>query len=253
LSSEFRKKNIKKAIKPQQAENIGCRIRQVRAREALTQKEMAIRLGVSQVTMSAIERGQTEPRTTVLARMYKEFHVPPLWLIEGKGPAQRDQERGVTVNQGALTQALANALKIADTRSLYHKAQLPPMLPVFDIGEGAQPLTYKGDAPTRQSTDYAPGPPNLRDPDAFACRLHGNAMAPDFRNADLLVFSPKAETCSGDYACVRIAEQESIFRQVFFDDDNVRLVALDRTQPELRMSRDQVMGMFRLVARITEF
>jgi len=121
-------------------------------------------------------------------------------------------------------------------------------VPLHDV-EGEQPIPWEGDAAAKSPT-MIEAPPGVDDPRAFAGRLADDSMEPEFQPGDVLFFSPAAELHDGDYACIRI-DDRSTFRQVFIEDDVARLVPANRKYAELRLARDQVKGMFRLVWRMT--
>ena len=124
-------------------------------------------------------------------------------------------------------------------------------VPLYTI-EGGEEIRYQRDRPAASGGERTGAPPGLSDAGAFACRLGDDSMEPEFRVGDILFFSPAAEVESGCYACVRL-EEKSTFRQVFLDEEIVRLVPANRKYPEVRVGRDQVKGMFRLVWRMQRF
>ena len=58
------------------------RLRSVRERKALTQRELATRAGVSHVTIAHIETGQTEPYPTTVRKIALALGVEPHELME---------------------------------------------------------------------------------------------------------------------------------------------------------------------------
>ena len=232
--------------------DIGTKIKTLRLRAGLNQAEFARRIGVSQHTVSHIERGARKPKWEVLAMICQQFDVSANWLLlptegESQELAYAPNLTGPDI-KGLVERVAEVEAKLQITLDGRHEG----LLPLFHIGQSPGP-EYTGDFPRRDVKEFISRPVGCFDREAFACRLDDESMQPDFKPSDVLLFSPAEKVQSGDYACVRIGERQSSFRQVFFDDDIVRLVALDRTQPELRLARDQVMGLFRLVARITEF
>lgn len=72
---------------------IGSRIRESREQKALSQSELARRLGVSQPTVSDWENGKTEPSVDNLRTLAVELDVWFEWIVTGRGP--RDFTPGV--------------------------------------------------------------------------------------------------------------------------------------------------------------
>lgn len=62
---------------------VGNRVRQIRARMGLNQRDFASRLGISSGGISQIESGKTMPGGDFLLRIYQEFDVDITWLLSG--------------------------------------------------------------------------------------------------------------------------------------------------------------------------
>jgi len=61
------------------------RLRELRKRLGLSQKEFAEKLGVHLMTISRYERGKITPSYKFLELLEKTFNVNPEWLLKGKG------------------------------------------------------------------------------------------------------------------------------------------------------------------------
>jgi len=241
---------------------ISERIREIRRRRGLTQAELAERLGVQQKKISDIERGRTLPNPEFLIAVRERMGVTIDWLLTGEGPQEVSEvESALSLDRGRIGRIfreLNDLLKeggleeyLAEEQAAYDGAAGGRLIPVFDI-EGKHEMPYHGELPIRISERHAAVPPSFDDPDAFACRLHGDSMVPEFSEGDILIFSPAAEVCGGDYVCARIGEH-STFRQMFPDGDIVRLAAVNRRYPELRVAHVEVSAVFRLVYRISKY
>ncbi len=88
------------------------------------------------------------------------------------------------------------------------------------------------------------------DPLTFAVQLDDNSMAPVFDSDSTLFFVMRAKKKpkSGDYALVRI-KKGVLFRQIWFEGDEVRLHPMDPAFPEKKVPRDSVEGIIPLFAR----
>lgn len=67
--------------------HIGMLIRQARVAMGLTQKEVAEKCGMSQTTLSAVERA-TSPRYSTIQRVADAIGVPWDWILRGKPLAE---------------------------------------------------------------------------------------------------------------------------------------------------------------------
>ncbi len=107
------------------------------------------------------------------------------------------------------------------------------------------------DYPARVADDYV-GCPGLDDPDAFAASVIGESMMPDYREGDIVVFSPAAEVSDGCDCFVRLEpDHETTFKRVFFDEGgaSVRLQPLNPKFPPSVHPRERVAGLYRAVWR----
>ena len=62
--------------------SLGANIREMRRRAAMTQDELAREAGVSMMTLSRIERGESEPRASTLRKLARALEVKPRDLFE---------------------------------------------------------------------------------------------------------------------------------------------------------------------------
>jgi DNA-binding XRE family transcriptional regulator len=69
--------------------HIGMLIRQARVAMGLTQKEVAEKCGMSQTTLSAVERA-TNPRYSTIQRVADAIGVPWEWILRGKPLNERE-------------------------------------------------------------------------------------------------------------------------------------------------------------------
>jgi repressor LexA len=107
------------------------------------------------------------------------------------------------------------------------------------------------DYPARVADDYL-SCPGLDDPDAFAAAVVGESMMPDYKEGDIVVFSPAADVSAGCDCFVRLEpDHETTFKRVFFDEDGalVRLQPLNPKFPPAVHARERVAGLYRAVWR----
>ncbi|MBG6244770.1 DNA-binding protein [Candidatus Symbiopectobacterium sp. 'North America'] len=64
-------------------EEIGLRVKQVRAGSGLNQRDFAAKQGISNGGISQIESGKTVPGGDFLLRIHQEFSVDLTWLLSG--------------------------------------------------------------------------------------------------------------------------------------------------------------------------
>ncbi len=61
---------------------IGTKLNQLRTQEALTQRDLSERTGLTIVTVSRIEQNQVEPRLSTVRRLAEALGVHPSQLME---------------------------------------------------------------------------------------------------------------------------------------------------------------------------
>ncbi len=110
------------------------------------------------------------------------------------------------------------------------------------------------DYPARVADDYLSSP-GLSDPDAFAATVIGESMMPDYREGDIVVFSPAADVSDGCDCFVRLEpDHETTFKRVYFDEDGalVRLQPLNPKFPPALYGRERVAGLYKAVWRYSK-
>ncbi len=94
--------------------------------------------------------------------------------------------------------------------------------------------------------------PDVADPDAFAARVVGDSMEPEYCEGDIVVFSPAARISpdGGSDCFVRLErDAEMTFKRIYFEDDGrtIRLQPLNSAYPPLSLPREEVSGMYAAV------
>ncbi len=137
--------------------------------------------------------------------------------------------------------------------------------------------------PARVADEYV-SVPGVTDPDAFAARVCGDSMEPEYREGDIVIFSPMVDAVEGTDCFVRLErDDETTFKRVFFalggeagagggegaggedgdrrredgvDDGgggagvSIRLQPLNSRYPPRVVAREEVSGMYRAVCVI---
>jgi len=105
--------------------------------------------------------------------------------------------------------------------------------------------------PARVADEYV-AVPDVTDPDAFAARVCGQSMMPDYRQGDIIVFSPNRDPQPGDDCFVRLLpDHHTTFKRIYFEaDDQVRLQPLNPQFAPQTLPRDQIDGIYPAVYRL---
>jgi len=122
--------------------------------------------------------------------------------------------------------------------------------PIVNVAGAEYPRNFTDlGYPNRVATDcvYCP---DVRDDQAFAVRVFGDAMSPKYDAGDIVVFSPDTAFCDGDDCFVRLADGTTTFHRVYGNGTTVRLQPLNTRYPAQILSRDQVTGFWPAVYRV---
>ena len=98
--------------------------------------------------------------------------------------------------------------------------------------------------------------PDINDPDAFACRVIGDSMLPNYQENDIIVFSPAATITSGCDCFIRIEpDHQATFKRIYFEGEQnqtqkIRLQPLNPKFSAQIYHRQQIAGAYRAVSRI---
>lgn len=114
--------------------------------------------------------------------------------------------------------------------------------------------------PARVADEYV-RVPDVRDADAFAARVVGDSMMPEYREGDIVVFSPARDVKDGMDCFVRLEpDHESTFKRVFFEcagrgggaeeccGEMIRLQPLNARYAPMVVPRERVAGLYAAVS-----
>jgi predicted RNase H-like HicB family nuclease/predicted RNA binding protein YcfA (HicA-like mRNA interferase family) len=156
--------------------------------------------------------------------------------------------------------SIAEAIDLHLESLRYHQERIPEALTrvvTVVTKEGAEKSVASATPSTAPSpySDYV-GCPDVMDADAFAARVHGNSMVPEYREGDIVIFSPKATVRDGDDCFVRLTSGDTTFKQVFQETSaegtaTVRLQPRNPSKPPQVIPASQVVGMYRAVYKYT--
>lgn len=145
---------------------------------------------------------------------------------------------------------------------------LPVEVPLINSVAAGYPCEFTDlGYPARVAHEYVRSP-DVRDRDAFAARVVGDSMTPEYREGDIVVFSPARQVASGMDCFVRLEpDHETTFKRVFFESrgtgpigagarvsgvggggELIRLQPLNPRYPSRVLAREQVAGLYAAVS-----
>ncbi|MEM1184143.1 MAG: S24 family peptidase [Planctomycetota bacterium] len=131
---------------------------------------------------------------------------------------------------------------------------LPVEVPLINKVAAGYPADFTDlGYPARMADEYV-RVPDLADPDAFAARVVGDSMEPEYREGDIVVFSPARDINDGCDCFARLEpDHESTFKRVYFEvgdhgEELIRLQPMNNRYAPRTVERERVAGLYRAVS-----
>jgi len=255
-------------------EALGRAIRARRGEVGLTLAQAAMAVGCAKGYLSEIENGRraNPPSEALLARIERALRMRRGELVRlarwsaTPGDVKREVEslrRGADAARrlAELVQSkgLDGAHRSGELQALVGRLApaadvdlqpLPVQVPLINRVAAGYPTEFTDlDYPARVADEYV-STPDLYDAQAFAARVVGDSMAPEYREGEIVVFSPERDTPPGADCFVRLApDHECTFKRVFFDrseagEELIRLQPLNNRYPPRTVRREDVLGLY---------
>jgi len=183
--------------------NFGERLYSILKERGIKANELASRLNMDPSYLSRLRHGKRHPSRATLVAISKALGVPIDELL-GLPSAPMPDGRMVPVI------SWVQAGRIREPQDPYN---------VGESGEEPPLAAY------------------TTDPAAFALRVQGDSMEPEFVDGDIIVVSPSVDITSGDY-CVFKSNGKAAFKQFKRYEDTVILRPLNSRYPDLVIQGD---------------
>jgi transcriptional regulator with XRE-family HTH domain len=132
--------------------------------------------------------------------------------------------------------------------------ELPMEVPLINQVAAGYPREFTDlGYPARVAGEYV-RTPDVSDPDAFAARVVGDSMLPEYREGDIVVFSPARLVVSGMDCFARLEpDHETTFKRAYFEKDErgeelIRLQPLNPAFASRTLPREHVAGLYAAVS-----
>jgi len=268
--------------------SLGQVIRQRREERGLTQDELSARAGISKPYLSNIETGKAKnpPTDGVLLALQRAlgFEGGELMHLAHLARTPRDVrdehellQAEVQKLRGVLRELVSEAPRDESGRIDVEEARrrLEAGISTSKDGRGVpldenvRTISAGAAVPVINNVaagyphhftdlDYPPSVadeyirvPDLHDPQAFAARVVGDSMEPDYREGDIVIFSPNTAPHNGSDCFVRFADEgETTFKRFYQDSERVvRLQPLNNRYPARTHPPEDITGLWPAVCR----
>jgi phage repressor protein C with HTH and peptisase S24 domain len=239
---------------------IGRLIRRTRLKAGLTQEALAAAIGCSKAQLSLMESGERRVSAARARAIERALGVgdgrltaAAEWQETPRG-IRRRIERSARLQED-LRSAIRRRDSLASLRTLIEQSTsnvddplpLVRRIPLInDIAAGLPAEFTDLDYPVSFADEYI-SCPDVTDPAAFAARVKGDSMAPDYRDGEIVVFSPALAIDDGCDCFVRLLRDgETTFKRVYFEPggERVRLQPVNRSYEAKVAKREDVAAMF---------
>lgn len=193
--------------------DFSSRLGRLLAEDPRSQKEIAEAAGISESGLVNYKKGR-KPKADELFRLADTLGCEPRFLLTGEGTRKVHSYEFEESNRESLHEG--EVIYRAGSRQI----------PVVGWAHAGEALDYEQLPEEWQEWI----PTECRDPRAFAVRLEGDSMSPDFQEGDLLVLMPEEAIYNGVLAVIRLASGGVLFRRVEMRGERLVLIPRNSAQ-----------------------
>ncbi|GHA05458.1 repressor [Oceanisphaera arctica] len=168
---------------------MSSRILQRRNALQLTQDGLAKKVGVSRVSISQWERGDTSPKGENFLALAKALSCSPDWLVTGKNEPEPPAFQNVA-----------------------HAPMGGHQVPVLSYVQAGQLTAVREIREVDGGIEYVQADDDIGER-AFGMRISGDSMTPEFSDGDLVIIDPDIEPVPGDYVAAKNGSREATFKK----------------------------------------
>ncbi|WP_429169321.1 LexA family protein [Aeromonas hydrophila] len=164
------------------------RIKELRKKHGLTQKQVGERIGASRASVSQWESGDVSPSADYLVALARMFGVSAHWLSTGKGSPELSNVEPAEIPRGSRVPILSY-VQAGHWREMCEQAS-----------------SFDG------NVEYVAASVDIG-PYGFGLWLRGNSMTPFFNEGDLVIVDPDETPRPGDYVVAKNGDEEATFKK----------------------------------------
>ena len=247
---------------------LGKTIRDRRKEMGLTLDRLSELAGCSKPYLSTIETGKANPPgRDILLKLeellnFKRGSLLELAYIQKMPPEMRETLHSRQLENVKLRQMIKSMISgqgggisaMVDRQQFAYLEDDPSargFVPVINKVAAGYPVDFDDMGyPVGFADDYIKCP-DMADPNAFAVRIIGDSMTPDYSEGNIVVFSPSRAVNNGDDCFVRFTDpHETTFKQVYFQEDgSVMLQPRNKKYPPFVAPESRVNGIYKAVMK----
>jgi len=220
--------------------DVGQRIHDLRHERGMTAKELGDAVGVSQSYISLLENNKRRANVDILGRIAAKFGITLARFFAGGAPGRPGVDLDGLYRSGQLH-------AIADSQGNVEPVRMHVIPVVSRVAAGDPAGFTDGEYPAGFAEEFVPAPADLDDVNAFALRIHGDSMAPRFRDNDIVICSPERPPENGDAVVAKVRGEETTCKVFHIDGENVILSPVNPSYPAQVYGRSEVNWVYPVV------
>lgn len=203
--------------------NIGQRLRALRAKYGITQDELSKRIGFVRNYISLVENGRKPSRRFV--RMLETLEQAPAHYFEQLSVPVVENLEFRPCRDSSADAAVEKDLRTVTTREI----------PLLTWAEAGKAQAWEAASRHEGFIGF-----DVRDAKAVAVQLRGDSMAPLFPQGMIAIVYPGWEAKTGDLVIARLKDETVIFKRFHIDGDRFTFISLNPMYPPLTVEKSEV-------------
>jgi len=196
---------------------VNKKIKEIRLNLGLNQSQFAKKIGISRTHLSTLENEKALPSLELLKKISDEFEVSreeleKLWEMDKKEIEEQKPTERISIRK-------------------------VPVLNSISAGELLE-WTDQG-YPVGWADEWIEVDTGVTDPNAFALKVHGDSMEPEFKEGEYVVVSPNTQWENGDYVVVANANNEKALKKIRVNADHIVLISLNPKYEPIVLGKDE--------------
>lgn len=201
--------------------SISYRVKLAREIKQMSQIQLSKYVGISQGTLSDLERGKNKS-SLMLTKIADVLGVSPIWLLEGKGE---------------MTTGKTNVVQLKDARQ-EAVAPLQNKVPKIEWSQVSDYILLRGTFNVDENSLISRSLSISEK--VFALQVTDDKMEPEFCVGETIIVDPDLSFQTGDYVIVTNGNSGPVFKQIVSEGEDWLLKPVNPRYPITQMTKEQV-------------